>query len=79
VPVYELLGGKQRDFIPCFASVRFTMRRDLLEYSNTCIKEGWTMLRLAPAEFESQEDKSHFDARGSIALLALWLRRIISI
>ena len=37
------------------------------------------MLRLAPAEFESQEDKSHFDARGSIALLALWLRRIISI
>lgn len=30
------------------------------------------MLRLAPAKFESNADKNHFDTRGSIALLAKW-------
>ena len=72
VPVYELLGGKQRDFVPYFASVRFTTREELLDYSNTCVKAGRKMLRLAPAKFESNADKNHFDTRGSIALLAKW-------
>ncbi len=70
VPVYELLGGKQRNFVPCFASVRFTTLEELIDYSNTCVNAGWKMLRLAPAEFESGKDKSHFDPRTSIALLA---------
>ena len=76
VPVYELLGGKQRDFVPCFASVRFSTLEELLDYSNTCVKEGWTMLRLAPAEFESQKDKNLFDPRTSITLLAEWVTEL---
>ncbi|TGV02588.1 mandelate racemase/muconate lactonizing enzyme family protein [Flavivirga rizhaonensis] len=76
VPVYELLGGKQRDFIECFASIRFTTRDELLSYSKTCVKEGWNMLRLAPAEFESQENKSVFDARHSIAIMAEWVTEL---
>ncbi|MFS4466698.1 mandelate racemase/muconate lactonizing enzyme family protein [Maribacter sp. 2210JD10-5] len=73
VPVYELLGGKQRDFVECFASVRFTTRDELLEYSKICVKEGWTVLRLAPAEFESQEDKNRFEPRKSINKLSKWI------
>ena len=73
VPVYELLGGKQRDYVDCFASVRFTTREELFDYSLLLVKEGWTMLRLAPAEFESQEDKGLFESRKSIALLSDWL------
>ncbi len=73
VPVYELLGGKQRDFIDCFASVRFTTKEELINYSKTIVKEGWDMLRLAPAEFESQENIELFEPRQSIALLADWL------
>ncbi|MEM7382225.1 MAG: mandelate racemase/muconate lactonizing enzyme family protein [Bacteroidota bacterium] len=73
LPVYELLGGKQRDFVDCFASIRFTNREELFDYSLQCIKEGWKVLRLAPAEFESQEDQSRFEPRESIELLATWV------
>ncbi|MBU3025665.1 mandelate racemase/muconate lactonizing enzyme family protein [Zobellia galactanivorans] len=73
VPVYELLGGKHRDYVDCFASVRFRTREELFEYSKTCIKEGWTMLRLAPAEFEAEGDKELFEPRQSIAIIAEWL------
>jgi galactonate dehydratase len=72
VPVYELLGGKHRDYVECFASVRFRTKEELFEYSKICIKEGWNMLRLAPAEFESQEDTTLFDPRKSIAMIAEW-------
>jgi len=76
VPVYELLGGKQRDFVDCFASVRFATREELLEYSKTCVKEGWTVLRLAPAEFESQVDTGKFEPRESIAKLSKWVTEL---
>ena len=73
VPVYELLGGKQRDYVECFASVRFTTKKELLDYSKICVAEGWKALRLAPAEFEAQENKNHFEPRKSITLLAAWI------
>ncbi len=76
VPVYELLGGKQRDYVECFASVRFATKEELLDYSKTCIKEGWTVLRLAPAEFESQENTSRFEPRESIAKLSKWVTEL---
>lgn len=73
VPVYELLGGKQRDFVPCFASVRFSTLDELLTQSKKLVEEGWDMLRLAPAEFEDQEDISRFEPRESIAKIAEWM------
>ncbi len=76
VPVYELLGGKQRDFVECFASVRFRTKEELLAYSKTCIKEGWKMLRLAPAEFEATDNKELFNARESISVIAEWLTEL---
>ena len=30
VPVYELLGGKQRDYVECFASLRFSSKEELI-------------------------------------------------
>ena len=41
VPVYELLGGKQRDYIDCFASLRFRTFDDLMEKARILKKEGW--------------------------------------
>ncbi len=76
VPVYELLGGKQRDYVECFASVRFATKEELLDYSKTCVEAGWTVLRLAPAEFESQEDTGRFDPRESIAKLSKWVTEL---
>lgn len=76
VPVYELLGGKQRDFVECFASVRFTTKEELLDYSKKCVAAGWKVLRLAPAEFESQDDTSRFEPRESIAKLSQWITEL---
>ncbi len=73
VPVYELLGGKQRDFVECFASIRFSSLEELINQSKRLISEGWNMLRLAPAEFEEQEDMSRFEPRESIAIIAEWM------
>jgi galactonate dehydratase len=73
VPVYELLGGKQRNFVPCFASVRFTTFDELMERCKMMVNEGWDMLRLAPAEFEDQKDISRFEPRESIAIIAEWM------
>lgn len=73
VPVYELLGGKQRDYVECFASVRFTSKEELIEYSKICVNAGWNVLRLAPAEFEANIDKNRFEPTESINILGDWL------
>ncbi|MEM7656726.1 MAG: mandelate racemase/muconate lactonizing enzyme family protein [Bacteroidota bacterium] len=73
VPVYELLGGKQRERVPCFASLRFGTQEELMEKAKLLIQEGWTVLRLAPAVYETSPDGRTFEPRQSIAQLAQWL------
>lgn len=73
VPVYELLGGKQRDYVDCFASLRFSTKDDLFYKAAILLQNGWTCLRLAPAVYESNETTGRFEPRTSIALLAEWL------
>ncbi len=73
VPVYELLGGKQRDYVECFASLRFSSKEELIERAKVLIKEGWRMLRLAPAEYEEGKYSSVFEPRDSIATIADWV------
>mgnify|MGYP001791620548 CR=1 FL=1 len=73
VPVYELLGGKQRDYVDCFASLLFTSQEELIEKARTLLKEGWNVLRLAPAEYEVMDEPKVFEPRESIALIAEWI------
>ncbi|GAA4933956.1 galactonate dehydratase [Algibacter agarivorans] len=73
VPVYELLGGKQRDFVGCFASLRFSTFDDLISKARILLNNGWEVLRLAPAEYEAQKDTSLFEPRISINQLSDWL------
>ena len=75
VPVYELLGGKQRDHIECFASLRFTSEEELLTRARTLISEGWNVLRLAPAEYEA-DSKAVFEPRESIVKIAEWVTKL---
>lgn len=76
VPVYDLLGGKQRNYVPCFASVRFATFDELMERSKKMVNEGWDMIRLAPAEFEDQVDISRFEPRESISIIADWVTKL---
>lgn len=73
VPVYELLGGKQREYVECFASLRFATLEELLEKARILVDRGWTVLRLAPAEYETASVPHEFEPRVSIALLAEWM------
>ena len=48
VPVYQLLGGKQRDFIPCFATMLAPTPEDLIEGAQLLISQGWNVIRTVP-------------------------------
>ena len=48
VPVYELLGGRQRDYVDCFASFMFASEDELQNKARRAVDRGWKVLRLAP-------------------------------
>ena len=75
VPVYELLGGKQRDYVDCFASLLFRSKEELMEKARNLIKEGWNVLRLAPAEYLGKSE-SIFEPRESISIVAEWVTQL---
>jgi galactonate dehydratase len=73
VPVYQLLGGKQRDHIPCFATTGAPMGPCLLEDLQLLLEHGWKVIRTVPGHPEG--DPSIFEPRESIGLTAHWLTK----
>ena len=70
VPVYELLGGKQRDFIPTFATTKSeTTSQECVEQCIELREQGWDAIRLIPA---GQTRDRIFEPRESIAETAKW-------
>ncbi|WP_299472593.1 mandelate racemase/muconate lactonizing enzyme family protein [uncultured Roseibium sp.] len=55
VPVYQLLGGRQRDVIPTFASTMGQDRQELLEHTHKLIHAGWDCVRIYPSNFDRGE------------------------
>jgi len=49
IPVYQLLGGKQRDRIPCFATTGGDTIEALIEKVQLLIGLGWQCIRVGPA------------------------------
>jgi galactonate dehydratase len=76
VPVYELLGGKQRDFIPCFTSSSATGERMIADIK-ALIADGWTTLRVFPQGGHLPTDSDDvFEPWQSIGETARWLTRL---
>jgi galactonate dehydratase len=69
VPVYELLGGKQRDRIPTFATTHAPPGPEMIEQARALIEAGWTAMRLSPAGHGS---KTRYEPREHIATTAKW-------
>ena len=70
VPVYELLGGKQRDFIPTFATTRSeASSAEVVEQVLELKAQGWDAIRLIPA---GQKSERIYEPRESIAETAKW-------
>lgn len=64
VPVYQLLGGKQRDRIPTFATVFGATFEDQLESARALMQAGWNAIRFFPL---GQDNTDVFEPRESIA------------
>lgn len=70
VPVYELLGGKQRDHIPTFASTGAAPGPEMIEQAKLLKESGWKAIRFFPL---GQDSVGVFEPRESIAETAKWL------
>ena len=87
VPVYELIGGKQRDIVPTFATTTAPPGQEMIDQAKKLIKSGWQAFRLSMSsdggsgEFESiytksrqlQNDELIFEPRESLNKTAEWL------
>ena len=65
VPVYQLLGGKQRDYVPVFATV-WSSGEKLIEEVQFLISQGWTTIRVFAAHPDMGEDRNTWEPRLSI-------------
>jgi galactonate dehydratase len=69
VPVYDLLGGKQRDRIPTFATTHAEPGPAMVEQAQMLVEQGWTAMRLSPAGHESLDV---YEPREHIPETARW-------
>jgi galactonate dehydratase len=76
VPVYQLLGGKQRDVVPCFATTGAPMGPRLIEDAQLLLERGWNVIRTVPGHPDTGGDDRLFEPRESVALTAEWLTRL---
>ncbi len=73
VPVYELLGGKQRDRIPTFASTGDEAEGDVaIERARDLCAQGWQAIRFFPI---GQSSRDIFEPRESIGATASTLNK----
>ncbi|MER9082683.1 mandelate racemase/muconate lactonizing enzyme family protein [Mesorhizobium sp. M0028] len=73
VPVYELLGGKQRDRVPTFASTGDEAEGDVaIERARELRAQGWQAIRFFPF---GQNSKDIFEPRESIGATAGMLNK----
>jgi galactonate dehydratase len=79
VPVYQLLGGKQRDVVPCFATASGHGEK-LIEGVKLLMAHGWNVIRTAPMMPKSTggfvTESNVFEPRESIPLTAKWLTKV---
>ena len=76
VPVFQLLGGKQRDFVPCFATTGASTVEKLIENANLLINKGWNVIRTTPAHRAHSDGQNIFEPRESIGITADWLTQL---
>lgn len=76
VPVYELLGGAQRDYVPLFATTSAYTGPEMLQQAQLLATEGWNVIRLCLLRTETPDGPPEFEPRESLAETAEWVGRI---
>jgi galactonate dehydratase len=73
VPVYQLLGGRQRERVPAFATTSAEPGREMVEQALLLKDQGWRCIRMIAT---GQENSDRFEPRESIATTAEWVTRV---
>ena len=73
VPVYQLLGGKQRDVVPCFATAAGGSGEQMLDSIKLLWSHGWRVIRTMPLLPRPPAAPEVFEPRESIAYTSQWL------
>lgn len=77
VPVYQLLGGKHRDTIPCFATANGRTGDELVASARLLWEHGWRVIRTGTVGGTREGDGEHiFEPRESIGASARALVKI---
>jgi galactonate dehydratase len=76
VPVYQLLGGAQRDAVPCFVTARELDGPQVIEDARRLVEEGWNVIRFVPAWHHPPGDECLHEPRESTAVTAEWMTRV---
>lgn len=78
VPVYELLGGKQRDYVPCFATTGGEDADDLIAKCKLLLDKGWHIIRMSPAyrKTDLATREQIWEPWESIGITADWFARV---
>lgn len=76
VPVYELLGGKQRNHVPCFITTAKPMGDVLIEDAKRLAAEGWTVIRTLTGVNGDALKPTTFNPRQSIPNVAACLTEL---
>ena len=75
-PLYELLGGRSRHSVPCFATAKGGSAEELVAACELLVREGWSVIRTGFAHGDAGDDGLRFEPRESIALTAAWLTEV---
>lgn len=73
VPVYQLLGGKHRDVIPCFATASGGTGEQMIDSINLLYSNNWKVIRTMPLLPRAPASPELFEPRESIPYTAKWL------
>ena len=77
VPVYQLLGGAQRDWVPCFTTSHANAGPEMVEDAKRLADDGWPAIRFVFATPANDDgDPALFEPRESIALTAEWIVKV---
>jgi galactonate dehydratase len=76
VPVYQLLGGKHRDFVPGFATTEGETLEGLIDDVKLLLENGWKVIRANPGFVMRDAPPGVYEPWETIPLAARWLTKI---
>ncbi len=79
VPVYQLIGGRSRDYVTCFGSSATLSDEKCVEAARKLVERGFRTIRFGPGmpdEDPNQHNEAPYEPLESLELAAHWLEEI---